>query len=104
MAQKKGLVACYYFDGRGLEPVYKRPGDVIRERNSLRVKAHEMAREINDPEVKHIMYYADKRTEKDQLWQAIFYPNMRFLTDEELATIDEMYAVAFYGFIGAVHI
>ena len=105
MAKKKKLVACYYFGTESsFEPQYKTVEEVVRERDDLRMRAHQMSKTITDPEVKHIMYYLDKRDISDQIWQAIFYPNMRLLTDEELKQIDHLNAAYCYGFIGAVHI
>ena len=70
--------------------------EVVERRNALRKDAVKFLEENN---IDHIIYYADKRDENDNITEATFYYNMVGLDDKTFFERTKNYK----GYIGAVH-
>lgn len=82
------------------------PRDVVTLRGRMKFRAEQYIEE-NENEIyrniRHVVYYSDKRTGDDLVWQASFYYTPRLMTDHEFKYFTEMIE-AFGGFVGAIQL
>lgn len=80
------------------------PRDVVTLRGRMKFIARQYIEENKiERSIRHVVYYSDKRTGDDRVWQASFYYIPRLMTDMEFKHFTELIE-SFGGFVGAIQL